>query len=98
MPIDKLAGLGVGGDLDMARACFDLGDYDETIRIAREALPFARDAGEKFRALHLIACSEGCRGDLKPSLKTLELVGEFLDLLPAQSKAKFYGQRAYAHS
>jgi tetratricopeptide (TPR) repeat protein len=88
----------VGAELEMARACFDLGDYDETITLAASALPSLVESDERFKALQLIACSEACKGDLKTSLKTLTLIGEFLDSLPAKSKAKFYGQRAYAHS
>jgi tetratricopeptide (TPR) repeat protein len=81
----------------MARACFDLGDYDEAIRLARATLP-ATDTDDRFAALQLIACAQARRGFFKQSLETLAAIGPLVDDLPPESKAKFFGQRAFAQS
>lgn len=86
------------GSLEMARACFDLGDYDEAIALAKAMLPSLTRTPDKFRALHLIACAEGQKGWYKQSLRTLNLVEKLYDDLPAASKSRFHGQRAFIHS
>lgn len=82
----------------MARACFDLGDYDEAIATAKAMLPSLTRTLDRFRALHLIACSEGQKGWYKQSLRTLNLVETLYDDLPAASKSRVHGQRAFIYS
>lgn len=81
----------------MARACFDLGDYAEAIRLARESLLLLAGS-DRFDALLLVACSQSRLGLLKQSLDTLSDIGSFVDALPAESRSKFFGQRAFAYS
>lgn len=84
--------------LEMARARFDSGDYEEAIALARSTLSSLSRKQDRFKALHLIACSEGQKGWYKQSLRTLALVGELVDDLPAITRARFHGQRAFVHS
>lgn len=87
-----------GGGVEMARACFDLGDYQEAIALARDVLPSLREKDEKFSALQLIACSQARQGMYRQSLETLAEIASLVDDLPPASRAKFFGQRAFAHS
>lgn len=98
MTLTTIEAVSATGGLEMASACFALGDYDEAISLARAEIPSSKTVVDRFRALHLIACSEERKGWLKQSRRTLLEISEFVDDLPLRAKARFYGQRALVHS
>lgn len=89
--------MGVAG-YEMARACFDLGDDDEVIRLIRVALPSFTDPAERFKALLLMACAEWRKGWAKQSLHTLSKAEPLFEEMAPRLKGRFHGQRAVAHS
>lgn len=90
--------MGICAELEMARACFDLGDYRETVSIAKATLPSLVEPEKRFTAFQLIACSQWRQGLYRQSLDTLAEIGPLVDDLPPALMAKFFGQRALAYS
>lgn len=82
-------------DLEIARACFRVGEYDEVEAIADRNLenPAVNDA-DAIAFYVLKACVRTERGLFYESLELLSSAGPRLDGAAPREKALFYGQRA----
>lgn len=98
MPFTESHGVKIGQDVEVARALFDRGDYEEARALAVRAFEETDDPDVKIRALLTASSCESEQGKYKAALKTLNLAGSFLDLALPQQRAKFYGQRAYVNT
>src|ERR1051326_5639068 len=87
----------VSEDLEIARALFASGAYDEVLSLTSGAIPRTSNPRESF-ALHLQrAAAFGECGDYRSSLEVLQTASAFIDDASPMSRARFYCQRAYLH-
>ena len=85
----------VSNDLEIARALFGSGAYEEVLSFTDDAIPRASNPRESF-ALHLQrAAAYGEREDYRSALDVLQKAGGFIDRASPMSKGRFYCQRAY---
>lgn len=84
-------------ELEIARALFANGDYDDVLKVVEPLLLRQLDALSKFGACQLKACVHSERQEWQECLDVLRVSGPLIDDLPADLRAKYHGQRALAH-
>lgn len=88
----------LSGDLEAARALFAVGDYNDVLSLIEPIISDEEaSVSDRCDALRLRACVESERGQWVGCLGTLKDAAPLIDLMPADKRAKFYGQRALAH-
>src|SRR5688572_3726509 len=86
------------GELEMARALFAVGDDGDVLRIVISVIERAdADPVDRLAAFRLKACVEWRRQEFAQSLETLQQAGPLVDAAPAESRGKYFGQRALAY-
>lgn len=98
MPLIETPTLAYTAELEMARALFSDGDFDAVLSIVNPIV--GREGVEpvtKFVACQLKSCCHSERDEWRESLNALRLVASIVDDMPAELRAKHFGQRALAH-
>ena len=84
-------------ELEVARALYAVGDYGDVLKIVEPLLSRETDALSRFTACQLKACVHSERQEWVECVETLRVSGPLVDLMPADLRAKYHGQRALAH-
>lgn len=84
-------------ELELARAFYAVGDYDDVLQTVEPLLNRELDPLSRFTACQLKACVHSERQQWLECLDVLRVSGPLIDEMPADLRAKYYGQRALAH-